>query len=128
MTTLRYVTVVAVRIGGGHGRAGGDARSTSTSSRGAGSARRRRGAGAGGPVYYTAQATGKLGILDPATGKVEEIALGPRSAPHGVDRRARWRAVDHRRRTECDRARRSRDAAVRKWPLPADAATPISTR
>ncbi len=39
---------------------------------------------AGGPVYYTAQATGKLGILDPATGRVEEIALGPRSAPHGV--------------------------------------------
>ena len=39
---------------------------------------------AGGPVYYTAQATGKLGILDPATGKFEEIALGPRSAPHGV--------------------------------------------
>ena len=38
----------------------------------------------GGPVYYTAQATGKLGILDPATGKVEEMELGPRSAPHGV--------------------------------------------
>ncbi len=38
----------------------------------------------GGPVYYTAQATGKLGILDPRTGKVEEIALGPNSAPHGV--------------------------------------------
>jgi virginiamycin B lyase len=38
----------------------------------------------GGPVYYTAQRTGKLGILDPASGKVEEIALGPRSSPHGV--------------------------------------------
>ncbi len=38
----------------------------------------------GGPVYYTAQATGKLGILDPATGKFEEVALGNRSAPHGV--------------------------------------------
>ena len=38
----------------------------------------------GGVVYYTAQATGKLGILDPATGKFEEIPLGPRSAPHGV--------------------------------------------
>jgi len=35
-------------------------------------------------VYYTAQATGKLGILDPGTGKVEEIPLGPDSAPHGV--------------------------------------------
>ena len=37
-----------------------------------------------GPVYYTAQSTGKLGILDPATRKVEEVPLGPRSAPHGV--------------------------------------------
>jgi virginiamycin B lyase len=39
---------------------------------------------AGGPVYYTAQSTGKLGILDVKTGKIEEVALGPRSAPHGV--------------------------------------------
>ena len=38
----------------------------------------------GGPVYYTAQTTGKLGILDPATGKVDEIPLGRNSAPHGV--------------------------------------------
>jgi virginiamycin B lyase len=37
-----------------------------------------------GPVYYTAQSSGKLGVLDPKSGKVEEIALGPRSAPHGV--------------------------------------------
>lgn len=37
-----------------------------------------------GPVYYTAQATGKLGVLDPATGHVNEIALGEKSAPHGV--------------------------------------------
>ena len=40
--------------------------------------------GSGAPVYYTAQRTGRLGILDPKTGKYEEIALGPRSAPHGV--------------------------------------------
>ena len=39
---------------------------------------------AGGAVYYTAQSTGKLGILDPKSGKFEEIALGARSAPHGV--------------------------------------------
>jgi virginiamycin B lyase len=38
----------------------------------------------GGPVYYTAQSTGKLGVLDAASGKVEEVPLGPRSAPHGV--------------------------------------------
>jgi virginiamycin B lyase len=28
--------------------------------------------------------TGKLGILDPATGKVDEVPLGRNSAPHGV--------------------------------------------
>jgi len=38
----------------------------------------------GGPVYYTAQRSGKLGILDPASGKFDEIALGRGSAPHGV--------------------------------------------
>src|SRR5919197_5150746 len=35
-------------------------------------------------VWYTAQASGKLGILDPSTGNLHEIALGQRSAPHGV--------------------------------------------
>jgi virginiamycin B lyase len=38
----------------------------------------------GGAVWYTAQAAGKLGRLDPATGKVLEIPLGAGSAPHGV--------------------------------------------
>jgi virginiamycin B lyase len=37
-----------------------------------------------GPVYYTAQRSGKLGVLDPTTGKVTEIALGSGAAPHGV--------------------------------------------
>jgi virginiamycin B lyase len=37
-----------------------------------------------GAVWYTAQATGKLGRLDPTTGKVTEIPLGAGSAPHGV--------------------------------------------
>jgi virginiamycin B lyase len=41
-------------------------------------------AAADGRVYYTAQHTGKLGILDPKSGKVEEVALGAGSAPHGV--------------------------------------------
>jgi virginiamycin B lyase len=35
-------------------------------------------------VWYTAQHTGKLGLLDPRTGDVEEIPLGAGSAPHGV--------------------------------------------
>ncbi|MEZ0238031.1 MAG: hypothetical protein ACAH06_08210 [Methylophilaceae bacterium] len=39
---------------------------------------------ANGPIYYTAQKTGKLGMLDPKSGKVDEIPLGDDSAPHGV--------------------------------------------
>jgi virginiamycin B lyase len=38
----------------------------------------------GGPVWYTAQGQGALGRLDPASGKVEQIALGFGSSPHGV--------------------------------------------
>lgn len=38
----------------------------------------------GGPVWYTAQGQGALGMLDPSTGKVEQIPLGEGSAPHGV--------------------------------------------
>jgi virginiamycin B lyase len=39
---------------------------------------------ANGPVWYAAQRIGALGWLDPATGKVEHVPLGPGSAPHGV--------------------------------------------
>jgi virginiamycin B lyase len=35
-------------------------------------------------VWYTAQASGKLGRLDPSTGKTREITLAQGSAPHGV--------------------------------------------
>ena len=35
-------------------------------------------------VWYTAQGSGELGWLDPRTGRVREVPLGPRSAPHGV--------------------------------------------
>ena len=37
-----------------------------------------------GNVWYTAQRSGELGILDPRTGKTEHIALGKGSSPHGV--------------------------------------------
>ncbi len=37
-----------------------------------------------GTVWYTAQHQGALGILDPKTGKVEQIKLGPKASPHGV--------------------------------------------
>ena len=37
-----------------------------------------------GGVWYTAQRSGALGWLDPATGRTEHIPLGSGSAPHGV--------------------------------------------
>jgi virginiamycin B lyase len=37
-----------------------------------------------GGVWFTAQAGGYLGWLDPATGEIRQVPLGPRSAPHGV--------------------------------------------
>jgi virginiamycin B lyase len=39
---------------------------------------------ADGRIWYTAQRSGALGILDPASGDVEKIPLGAGSAPHGV--------------------------------------------
>jgi virginiamycin B lyase len=37
-----------------------------------------------GTVWYTAQGSGELGRLEPATGQTRHIRLGSRSAPHGV--------------------------------------------
>lgn len=75
---------------------------------------------AGGPVYYTAQRSGKLGILDPKTGGIEEIPLGPNSSPHGVivgpDAAAWITDSGQNAIVRVDRATR----AVRVWPLPGD--------
>jgi len=75
---------------------------------------------AGGPVYYTAQATGRLGILDPKSGKFEEIPLGPGSAPHGVivgPDGAPW-ITDSGQNAIVRVDPKTR--AVRVWPLPGD--------
>jgi len=37
-----------------------------------------------GPVWISAQGSGNLGILDPKSGKIELVPLGPGSSPHGV--------------------------------------------
>ena len=37
-----------------------------------------------GSVWFTAQSAGKLGRLEPRTGKSDLLALGPGAAPHGV--------------------------------------------
>ena len=39
---------------------------------------------ADGGVWYTAQSSGELGLLDQKTGKTEHIPLGKGSSPHGV--------------------------------------------
>jgi virginiamycin B lyase len=39
---------------------------------------------ADGVVWYTAQRDGKLGRLDPASGKIDLVSLGDGAAPHGV--------------------------------------------
>lgn len=73
-----------------------------------------------GGVWYTAQGSGELGLLDPATGKTVHVALGAGSAPHGVivgPDGAPWvtdgglNAI-----VRVDPATRE----VRTWPLPAD--------
>lgn len=76
--------------------------------------------GANAPVYYTAQMTGKLGILDPRSGKFEEIALGPHSAPHGVivgPDGAAW--ITDGGQNAIVRVD-AKTHAVKVWPLPAD--------
>jgi virginiamycin B lyase len=37
-----------------------------------------------GPVWFSAQGSGQLGIVDPKSGKVEFVPLGHGSSPHGV--------------------------------------------
>ena len=81
----------------------------------------------GGPVWYTAQGQGALGRLDPATGKVEQIALGERSAPHGVvigPDGAPW-VTDGGQNAivRVDPATRE----VKRWPLPIAAYTNLNT-
>ncbi|MBA2918559.1 lyase [Sphingomonas sp. MAH-20] len=73
-----------------------------------------------GRIWYTAQRTGKLGTLDPKTGRIEEVPLGDGSAPHGVIQGpdgAAWitdgglnAIVRYDPKTK----------AVQSWPLPAD--------
>lgn len=76
---------------------------------------------ANGVVYYTAQRTGKLGILHPESGKVEEIPLGEGSAPHGViigPDNAAW-ITDSGLNAIVRFDPKSRD--IKSWPLPKDA-------
>src|SRR5947199_7019956 len=76
---------------------------------------------ANGPVYFTEQMAGKLGILDPRTGRYEEIPLGRHSAPHGVvvgPDGAAW-ITDGGQNAIVRFDPKTRE--VRAWPLPDDA-------
>jgi len=54
-----------------------------------------------GAVWFTAQSAGKLGRLDPRTGKSDLIALGPGAAPPG---RTGW-PITHPAGNPCDSAK-----------------------
>src|SRR5512138_2388931 len=74
----------------------------------------------GGPVWFSAQGSGHLGILDPKSGKVEFVALGRGSSPHGViadSSGAPW-LTDGGQNAIVRVDPKTR--AVKAWPLPAD--------
>jgi len=73
-----------------------------------------------GPVYYTGQRSGVLGVLDARTGKVVDVPLGRGSAPHGVivgPDGAAW-VTDGGRNAIARVDPQTRQ--VKSWPLPAD--------
>jgi len=75
----------------------------------------------GGPVWFSAQRSGHLGILDPKSGRVELVELGPNSSPHGVVAAADgapW-LTDGGQNAIVRVDPRTR--AVKLWPLPARA-------
>jgi virginiamycin B lyase len=77
---------------------------------------------ADGRVWFTAQAAGELGRLDPRTGRVRRVPLGAGSAPHGVivgPGGAAW-VTDGGLNAIVRVDRRS--LRVRRFPLPADRA------
>jgi len=77
---------------------------------------------ASGKVWFTAQAAGELGRLDPRTGRVRRVPLGSGSAPHGVivgPDRAAW--VTDGGLNAIVRVD-ARSLQVRRFPLPGDRA------
>jgi virginiamycin B lyase len=80
----------------------------------------------GGPVYFSAQRSGHLGILDPKTGKVETVPLGPNSSPHGVimDKDGAVWLTDGGQNAIVRVEAKSR--AVKAWPLPATAGSYVN--
>jgi len=75
----------------------------------------------GGPVWFSGQTSGNAGRLDPKTGRVELIPLGPGSSPHGVtldrDGSAWFTDGGQNAIVRVD----AKTLEVKKWPLPKDA-------
>ena len=71
-----------------------------------------------GPVWFSGQGSGNGGRLDPKTGKVDLIPLGPGSSPHGVildrDGSAWFTDSGQNAIVRVDSTTRE----VKKWPLP----------
>ena len=71
-----------------------------------------------GPVWFSGQGSGNGGRLDPKTGKVDLIPLGPGSSPHGVilDRDGSAWFTDSGQNAIVRVDPKTRE--VKKWPLP----------
>jgi virginiamycin B lyase len=78
----------------------------------------------GGPIWFSAQGSGHLGILDPKSGKVEFVKLGTGSSPHGVvagPDGAVWLTDGGQNAiVRVDPRADPKGRAVKVWPLPAD--------
>jgi len=78
----------------------------------------------GGPVWFSAQRSGNLGILDPKSGKVEFVKLGTGSSPHGVvagpDGGVWLTDGGQNAIVRVDPRVDPKGRAVKRWPLPAD--------
>ena len=78
----------------------------------------------GGPVWFSAQGSGHLGILDPTSGKVEFVKLGTGSSPHGVvagpDGGIWLTDGGQNAIVRVDPRSDAKGRAVKVWPLPAD--------
>src|SRR5258706_11170383 len=76
----------------------------------------------GGPVWFSAQGSGHLGILDQKSGKVEFVPLGRGSSPHGViaDAQGNVWLTDRGQNAivRVDPRITPRDRAVKLWKLP----------
>ncbi len=57
-----------------------------------------------GSVWYTAQSQGAIGILNPKTGRANQISLGKRFGASWRYRRSGSRSMDYRRRSKRHRA------------------------